>query len=80
LNQQKMDELTAGLARALALVDEVKNATYAEPIQAYKYTRRFSNRAVRAIETLLGVLQAEWAADELELDEELSRHEQTKGN
>jgi hypothetical protein len=67
MNQQKIDELTAGLAQALALVDEVKNSAYAEC--GYHETRRYARKVIGNIENLLVVMQAEWAEDERELDD-----------
>lgn len=78
MNQQKIDELTAGLAQAIALVDAVKNTAHAE--LGYDRTRRHGRLAVRVIEELLVALQEDWADDERELDEELERHERTKGD
>jgi hypothetical protein len=75
MNQEKIDELTAGLAQALALVEKVRTAAYGE--LDYKFTRRAAHRAVNGIEELLVRLQDEWAADERELDEELEHHQRS---
>jgi hypothetical protein len=79
MNQEKIDELTAGLAKAITLVDAAKNAAHAELGSYYPRTRLHGHRAVREIESLLCALQDEWAADEHELDEELERHERSRG-
>ncbi len=69
MNQGKIDELTEGLAQALALVEKVKSAAYSDV--GYRFTHRAALYAANSIEVLLTRLQDEWAADERELDQEL---------
>lgn len=69
MNQAKIDELTAGLAQALALVEKVKSAAYGEV--GYRFTRRAAHSAVNDIENLLTRLQDEWATDERERELDL---------
>lgn len=82
MNQEKINTLTEGLAKALTLVDAVGTAARQE--LGYERTRSASAFAVGQIELLLVALQEDWEKDERELDEEIENfktswsQEQTK--
>jgi hypothetical protein len=62
MNQEKIDSLTEGLAKALALVDAVGSAV--RQGFCYSLTQRAAQRTVGQIEALLTALQDDWGRDE----------------